>query len=445
MFSKSMIAFAALMTFAPAARAQTWGTGMWGGMQGCSTPMKAGNGAASVSDDVREAREAVNELQRKLREKKQKLKKAEADVEKLRDSVTKTIDADFAEALFAHVESRKSCDEYKPEACAGDKCFAPYKRDEWDSICAGTKVGGLNAAAACGLPRSRSADRAGGSCADSLAKYGKKWAEASRLQRDVEKLEEQLEDRKDAVKTAEREARDRKSSEGGFCVECMMSQQRGGGVGAGGGGGMVANRGVDWAGVASNVGVGLLATYMGYQTNKMVAQNNSALGWPTQSYPAWGYGMPFFANGIYGALGGGTGQGSFGCGQTMAGGGNWNGAGGMGMMNPMTMMSSGYGLSGYGAGGVFGYPSSISGMGISGGMYLPGMSPWGVNGFGGSMNYGYGTGYVYNPYGSGTAYGYGTGYGVTYGTMVPSGLSTYGTTLPLGTAVPGTTLMGTGR
>lgn len=336
-----------------AARAQSmsWGTGMWGAQQGCSYGFAAADGASSVLDEIRDAETAMKEARSKLREKKSRLKKVEKDIERARAIVERSINSDYADRLFEHIDNRRTCDEYAVTVagCSQDACLSPYTRGEWEGICNGIRIGSINVPAACGLAASRSPERVRGGdagCADAFAKYSKSSTERQTLQREIDRLERTVEDAKEAVKTSKtnllEDLRDRQRSqaEGDICWECATSLRAS------------ERQSPDWAGVASNVGAGLLSVYLGYQTNKMVSQSNAALGWPSQPYPAWGYGMPFLANGIYGALGGGIGAGVFGC----AGAGN---RGGLGLGN--------------GAYGMSGNP-------MSGGMYLPGMGPWGTSG-----------------------------------------------------------------
>ncbi|HRO66490.1 MAG TPA: hypothetical protein PL182_02890, partial [Pseudobdellovibrionaceae bacterium] len=205
-----------------------------------------------------------------------------------------------------------------------------YSQAEWSRACASSYSGVVNNQYVCSLQRSRNSDGRGATvsdCQKALGIYTKGYKKKMTTEREIERLERMIENWKDDIQTAKEDyidsLRDRQSNtEGGICFDCIM-----------GSGAVQAERQTDWANVLANGLVGGLAMYMGYQTNKMVSQNNAALGWPSQPYPAWGYGLPFIQNAIYGAMGGGIGQGGFGCAGGMNGGGY--GMGPMGMMGTM--------------------------------------------------------------------------------------------------------------
>ncbi len=374
-----------------------WGTGMYGGMQSCPYPTRAGNGATNVDDGTKEIQSAISEAQKQLREKKAEKKKLDRTTEKARNEIVKTISDDYAEFIFEHVENSRRCQEYKGYQSTSQDFAAQgqegtqeisngnmipvqsFTITEWSQYCDPTKAGSVSAGL-CTNPRFKQSE--GGradaqSCKKGLTDYRKSYAQSQKLQREIERLEESIartqEDLKEARQDALQAQRDNMTSqtEGGICIECMQQ----------GNGYTYQKPQTDWSSVIANLGTGALATYMGYQQNKMVAEYNSNIGWPTQSYPSWGYGFPYIAAGIYGALGGGTGQGSFGCGSGM--GGTMGGVTGN-MNGPMGMMG-GYGTGGlYGSmGGAFGYPSGMMGNMMGGGIYNSGMGPWGINGYGG--------------------------------------------------------------
>jgi hypothetical protein len=214
-----------------------------------------------------------------------------------------------------------------------------------------------------------------GRCKKSLSEYRQKYFESQKMADEIEDTEKKLEQAKQDILQAAKDAKEngtngfggggaggnfagRGATEGGVCMECMA---KGNGYFT-----QQPNNQTNWASVAANVGTGIAAMYAGYQQNKMVAQYNSNAGWPTQSYPTWSYGLPYMAQGLYGALGGSTGQGTFGCGTS---------AGSVGGMT----------------GGAFGYPQSMYGGtgGYSTGMInnYPMMSMYGsMNMYGNSTN-----------------------------------------------------------
>ncbi len=221
-------------------------------------------------------------------------------------------------------------------------------------------------------------------------------------------------DKKIAIKDYQREVRE-EMTEGG-CVGCMIQA----------GNVYAPQRPSGWE-VAGNVALGIGSMYFGNELNKYQTDQNAKLGFPTQSYSAIGYGMPYFANALSGAIGGGTSGGAFGCGNTGIGAqggifgypgqtgmnpygmGGMNGMGGMGM-NPYGMNP--YGMGGGIGGGIGMNPYGMGGMNGMGGM---GMNPYGMNPYG--MGGGIGGGIGMNPYGMGGMNGMG---------MNPYGMNPYG-------------------
>lgn len=210
------------------------------------------------------------------------------------------------------------------------------------------------------------------------AKLGELESELARL--NIEKTDKQSE-YKEAVKESREEYR-RTLTEGG-CIECMLQgnsyyQQQ---------------RKPNWLEVGGNLLLGIGSMYFGQQQQRYISDNNAKLGFPSQSYPAIGYGYPYFMNALYGAVGGGMSGGAFGCG------------GGMG---------------GAGGGGAFGYPNGMMGGPMGGGMFNGGFGPgalgYGPGGYmmGGGMMMPGGGGYMMPGYMM-------PGYMMSGGMMMPGG------------------------
>lgn len=173
---------------------------------------------------------------------------------------------------------------------------------------------------------------------EALAKVGELEGELSRL--NIEKADKQSE-YKDAVKESREEYR-RTLTEGG-CIECMMQGQSY----------YQQQRKPNWLEVGGNLLLGVGSMYFGNQQQRYISDNNAKLGFPTQSYPAIGFGYPYFMNALYGAVGGGMSSGGFGCGGGMGGGGGAFG------YPPGTMGGSMSGDLSNGGGGAFGHPSGM--------------------------------------------------------------------------------------
>lgn len=431
-----------LTPLASLAQVSMWGTGMYGGMQSCSTGMKAGNGATSMDDTTKEIQAEIQEAQQQLKAKKSEKKKIDRTLTRTKQNVEKSIASDYADFIFEHMENSRRCEEYRgmqsgnqefiAEGQEGDSTFPNanmipvhgFTVSEWRQYCDQGKSGSVSGSV-CTNVKFKETD--GGrqdatSCKKGLTDYRKQYSQSEKLQREIEGLEDTIARAKEDLKDAKQDALEARrdglaQTEGDICIECMQQ----------GSGGQSQRPQTDWANVIANVGTGLFASYMGYKQNQMVAEYNSNAGWPTQSYPALSYGYPYLMAGLYGAVSGATGQGTFGCGSTMGGTGNMNG--------PMGMMGA-YGMGGmYGsAGGAFGYPAGMMGNTMGGGIYMNGMSPWGMNGMNGMHGGmpgqgGYGMGNMMgygSMMGTGNMMGYGIGYGGNMMGSMLGGLAGYG-------------------
>ncbi|MFM6930355.1 MAG: hypothetical protein ACKOX6_17960 [Bdellovibrio sp.] len=351
------------------------GTGVWGGTQGCAYQQKAAPGATNQSDEVTEIQSKIADLKKQLATKKRDKKRIDRDAERNKSDIGKSLADDYSSFVSEHIEGARRCDEYKDINKYKDNVeadgdtggtsvqkananilpvngFSPY---EWATYCDPNKAGGVYSGV-CDITKFRNTEGRGtaASCKKSINNYRTNYAMSIKTQDEIESLQAAIERAQDDLADAKEDALQsrqdaiahgsRSDTEGGVCVDCIAS----------GNGYTYQKPQTDWANVIANVGTGLAAMYVGYQSNKMVSENNAALGWPSQSYPTWGYGLPYLAAGAYGALGGGTGQGGFGCGGSSSGG-----------------MS---------VGGAFGYPASMTGMNtMGGGIYANGMGPWGMN------------------------------------------------------------------
>lgn len=386
----SLLTFGLSYLLVTSAQAQSmqWGTGMSMGMQGCGYQQKAGMGATSESDAVSELVQEQKQLKQTLQDKQRKQKTLERELEKLHDTISDSLNGDISEFAFSHMENGNRCDDYQTSVTiapvkskvkvdeegqdlppadepmvrsSGNQNKLPLNGMSVAGLaryCDTTRAGTLRADL-CSDVRYRSSDnkRGDSACKKAIPDYRKKYVESQKIADEIERTKQKLEDLKTDIADARKEAREDRqngNTEGDVCLECIakdsgyQSEQR--------------QNQTDWSGVAANVGTGLLAMYMGYKQNKMVAEYNSDLGWPTQSYPTWGYGLPYMAAGLYGAMGGGTGQGAFGCGSSGGQYGNMNG-------------------------GALGYPSNMYGSPMGGGMYSTGSGPWGMSGMNmGGMN-----------------------------------------------------------
>ncbi|WP_374031967.1 hypothetical protein [Bdellovibrio bacteriovorus] len=347
MLQKTLLTILLLGPVMATAQTSMWGTGMYGGMQSCSTGMRAGNGATSIDDGTKEIQAELQEAQQQLKTKKAEKKKIDRTLQRTRTDVEKSISSDYADFIFEHMENSRRCEEYKglqeqsgefvaqgEEGDGGTVANADmipvygFSTAEWRQYCDRGKAGSVSGSV-CSNSKYRETDGGRGSdattCKKGLSDYRKQYSQSEKLQREIERMENQIANLKEDLKDAKADAlEDRRNglassdTEGGVCIECIAQ----------GNGSQASAPKTDWANVIANVGTGLFASYVGYKQNQMVAEYNSNAGWPTQSYPALSYGYPYLMAGLYGAVSGGTGQGSFGCGSGMNGTGNMNGTDG---------------------------------------------------------------------------------------------------------------------
>ncbi|WP_061834769.1 THO complex subunit 7 family protein [Bdellovibrio bacteriovorus] len=391
MLSRTLLIFSILAS--SSAWGQMWGTGMYGGMQGCSYPTQVAQGAVSEDDATREARERIKEIQEQIKDKKSEKKKVDAQVKRSHSDIEKSISGEYSDFIFEHIENSRRCAQYKghPSAQAGDVeaggteggkeiaeanilSVQSFSAEQWNRFCDSSKPGSINASV-CTDPQVQG--RSGGirnaqTCKKGLTEYRKNYGLAEKIQGEIEDLQEDLKQAKSELSDARKDAlADRKEqTEGGVCLECMAKSN----------GQATVQPQTNWASVLGNVGVGLASIYAGYQTNKMITENNANLGWPTDPYAAQGYGYGLGAigtglgqamggggSGIYGSMAGGMGSGGFGC--AGMNGGMYGMAGPYGGMNGYGMWGNPYGMSMYG-----------NNM-LGGGMFNSGMGPWGLNGY----------------------------------------------------------------
>lgn len=396
--SLTTVLLSALMMTSAHAQNMQWGTGMAMGQQGCGYQQRTGMGAVSDNDAVSDLLQEQKDLKQALQEKQRQQKTLERELEKLHDTISESLTSDSADFAFAHMDNGFRCDEYqstdgvkktetKTTVAEDDQELPPAEGPDFDGeppkgmkppagmkrpsrsskkvsdnqnkqhpggmsvaglakYCDATKAGTIRPDICSDVHYKASENRRGDSaCKRALPDYRKKTVESQKLASEIDKAQERLKDLKTDIAEARREAREERQNGGGtegdVCLECIANGS--------GYSGQQQQRQTDWGGVAANLGTGLAAMYMGYQQNKMVAQYNSNAGWPSQSTASFGYGLPYVAAGLYGAMGGGTGQGSFGCG------------------------SSG-GMYGNMQGGAFGYPQSMYNSPMGGGMYMSGMA-----------------------------------------------------------------------
>lgn len=428
--SGSTLAFAVLMTAAfthseqAHAQVSLYGSGYYGGTQGCSTRTRVGTNAISVTEEEKQEKREIEKAQREVDLAKADMERNKLKMKLLVKTINRFFASDVADFIVdTHIGGMKQCDDYKtfpdykcPEPkrklTAAEKKEAAEKgtvgtgtatpdgtplTDEQINVCRHkTSVpsilvsnwskgenyceaddersrGGLNAAICSDETLRPEGKRPGSSseCVSALKDYRKKAIEVENAQAKIEKAQSDIEDRTAAIATAREialiDAKYKKTKTEADCPTCD-AEERG-------------SAGKSYLLSAIQVAAGLGLGYIGKRYDETNMEYQAQLGYPpTQGYPtAVSLGFPLVAAGVYGAVTGGSGTGGFGCatGVNGTGAGNLYGAG-----------NSAYGPYGNN-GGAFGYPQGYYGAPWGGGAYNPGYNPYGgFNGPNGGLNAG---------------------------------------------------------
>lgn len=307
-----------------------WGNGSWGATQGCSyptmtaptinfgggTPGTGGGGMNSntnaLTEEVREAQSNVKEIKANIQAKKNERKKAERDLEKARQDIEGNMQSAYASFVINHIESSRNCEDYginslpsKRGAESRAQDTGPFK-ENWASYC--QNGAGQVLSSVCTDFKEQGGKSSSALCARALPIYKKQFAETQKISDEITRLERSLEDANDTLKEARKTALQNKS-EGGICIECMQNNSGYSSMNQ-------PSQSSNLLGTIGSLGLGLAGMYANYQTTKSIAQYNSNLGYPTQTYGATGFGYPFMNSTNYGTVGSGMGLGGFGCGTT---------------------------------------------------------------------------------------------------------------------------------
>ena len=431
-----------------------WGIGMYGGDNACGYQIDVGDAATSIKDQVDDETEKLKKMQEDLTKAQRKQRDLKRQVTKDQNDFNRSgfnKDSAVYALVQDHVESGRPCSAYQtssdvaaiknfnnraraiaatpaPAATAGSTTPAPaqtnefqaandaanqkvplpdntFDADAWANICSPNPpdATAISGAQLCShqLANQNGFDFKPGNanCVKSVTSWQKDYKDQKKEDDIVAALKAQIREekkniadlKKDFVQSAKDYMADQQqeATEGG-CYECMIA----------GNGAVYKPYKPSALQIGGEVALGIGAMYLGNQMYKDVSSNNAKLGFPTAPVNSFGFGFPYFAGALYGAIGGGgMAGGSFGCSGGMSGGMQ---SGPYGMMGP-------WGQGGmYGPqGGPFGYPAGMYPSPYGGGMFNPGMGPWGMNG----------------PWGLGEpGMGMGMGAGMGMGMMSPYGM-----------------------
>lgn len=340
-----------------------WGSGQWGGTQGCypqqsqmgqgmgQGPQSAGQqgpgqgGGQQGNEEVKELNSQIAEAKKQIKAKKSEKQRLDRDLERSKEDVNGLISEDYSSFIFEHMENNRQCREYKgyspgtAEETAAESMtpIQSFSVTQWSQFCDANKTGSV-IPSVCDAQVFRHGERGSSSsdCKKGLISYRKGYQQSQKLQSEIDRLTRNMERLNDQLKQAKADAREAQKearlagTEGDICIECARS----------GNGYAAPQSQTNWGNVLANAGAGLAAMYMGYKSNQMVTEQNAALGYPTSyANSSWAAGLPYVYNALNGAMGGcSTAGGAFGYPQNMT-------AGMSGMMGMNGMMGNSMGMS----------------------------------------------------------------------------------------------------
>ena len=97
------------VAFTSVAKAQQWGTGMWGGMQGCGGNYGPAAGATSESDEVRQLKQDQADLKQEQLEIKKDVRELEREKERLAQAINDAIRPNWAGLFLSHMDGNRNC------------------------------------------------------------------------------------------------------------------------------------------------------------------------------------------------------------------------------------------------------------------------------------------------------------------------------------------------
>lgn len=351
-----------------------YGIGMSPALQACPYGLRAGAGAYDSNDEVEGIREELAEKGQEYAKKKRELKLAEQGAKSAERLLGLYLTSEAVTTLREHISSASRCIDYKSNNQKGGKITnAPYTDVNWRQICKACKDADKVAAGtcptegdecamkdldrrACDAPEAKNSKVSAGSdrCYESLKKLADKTRDMKSLKDEVDRLDIEIKEIKERLKIARIEKKENEKTEGTYCVEC---------------GGYTYEPKTNWGAAAVTAGLGVADIFANYSSEQARRKENAINGWPTQqSYVSYLPGLLSILGGVYGAVSGGTGRGTFGCAQGIGGNGNWNI---QGMNSPFL----GGGLYYPGQNNMWGYPAADYNNPLAS-LYAQGLAPW---------------------------------------------------------------------
>lgn len=376
--------------FTAQAQVSMWGSGYNMGMQPCPYVVKKGKGTDDKDDEVSSLKASIKEAKANVKKARDKERRLEKNLAADKTALGKYFQTNIYTVIEEHVTQYRQCTDYadtvtvdpktgapsSADSSSGKPSYAPFTQVDWmKSVCTLNTPGSINSNVCVNNFKKQGSSMSDSECARNINNFDKDRADQAATQSDLSdaqgKLDEytrELADAKDRAKEDKDSSDDddsKSKTEAGFCFQCAVGD-------------------TNWLRVGLDAALGIGSYYADRSNQRMVAQYNSNLGYPTiatqSSLAPWLFGLDAVS-----AIGSGTGQGAYGC-------------------SAMSGAMGGNGLIA-GNGGAFGYPGSYFGAPYGGGMFNPMTGTWGTAGPWGLQ----GNPMLYGPNGG----GYGPGYGAS--------------------------------
>ncbi len=305
-----------------------WGSGYWGGQQGCLMTQQNQSQLGSFQNRAKSQNSDSNELKSngakttKKSEKEAQVKKFESEKEliekkqeRLTQKIEKFFDSEISEFLLqTHFEKMNRCDDYRtyPQhdclsgenktICDGKDEVPTKLKDKWTTASGGYCNANSNSnrgsvqTSICTDTSLRSLDgsrfRSASDCSQALTEYRKNKLKLDVLQEKIERTQDQIADLEysnEEERLTTKETR-QNQTEGG-CEECALAGRTGN----------VQKSNRDWWSTAASVASGLGMIWYGKKLDESAQAYNAQLGFPTNDYSASPYvtaGVSTLINGL---------------------------------------------------------------------------------------------------------------------------------------------------
>lgn len=268
---------------------------------GCGYPQSIAAGTSVDDDEVRDLRSRNAEIDEELRDLRREERQLRSESSRALRAVKANLRPEFALFVETHGKTPANCSIYAAGASVPGN-WTPQLVADYCEDGGRIKAGGR----LCGTyPRPGRPNIS--ACTEGVQDYREKLSEAEAKKEAIAALTAEKRENSRLISTLSREITNerrreaRERTEGGVCVGCDQAT-----IGS--------SRGTNWGGVAANMLTGLAGVAVGTyadRTNAAIYADAGQRAYPTAS---WTFGLPYLANGLAGMLGGGTGQGGFGCG-----------------------------------------------------------------------------------------------------------------------------------